>query len=602
MDPFQGLSDVSRKRVSRCCSWVLLSVERKQVGAIVLQQFIGNFGVLRREFFAKKNALVFCPIRTPNRGKFGPKEGTNWINGRASAFFVRVGQAQLRGWMPFGGGAKVKIKPTGKVLFNAKAKRVDVPKQKLGLCIACIGGWNQVFNGLFKLSIDKRVPRDLHIGLCGQGKAKQKKKSAHWLSLWFGVCFAGFAGAQELPKPLSDDAFLQFDPAQARLGQMLFYDPILSGNRNISCATCHSGAFGSGDGVALSFGEGGIGLGPARIQGTAKVRQSRNAPPLWNLSAIEVRALFHDGRVEVVNGTYQTPAGGRLPDGLTSLLAVQALFPLIARTEMAGDPEENDIALAAFDNAPKAWRLIAARVAEIEGYQSMFDAAYGTDDVDIARIANALAAYIDADFRAQNTPFDRFLSGDEAALSEQQKRGVALFYGDAGCSGCHSGPLFSDQQYYNIGLPTFGPGMTRRFDPVARDVGRMAVSGDRADAYKFRTPFLRNVANTAPYGHNGAYKTLEGIIRHHGDPEREVRSWTRQSVDLPEIDSAVDDFAFVSDPRIQSQIIDGLSIQPKFISSEDLKALVDFLKSLSPSQPRIPFGRPSSVPSGLSMD
>lgn len=581
---------------------MLLLFERKQVGAVVLQQFIGNFDVFWRQFIAKHRTAVFRAIRTTNQGKIGPKKRANGINAGAISRFESAGQPQLRRWMPFGCRAKVKFEPARGVLGNAKAKSMDIAKQKFGLCTARVGGWHQVFNGFFKLSVGKRITGDLHIGLCGQGIAKQKKKDAHWLSLWFALCFAGMAGAQELPKPLTDDAFLQFDPAQARLGQLLFYDPILSGNRNISCATCHSPIFGSGDGVALGFGEGGIGVGPDRIQGTAKVRQSRNAPALWNLGAKEVRVLFHDGRVEKISEAFQTPAGGQLPEGLNSVLAAQALFPMLARTEMAGDPNENDVADAAVDNAQAAWGILAARVEAIKEYRQMFEAVFGDSDVGIINIANALAAYIDADFRAQNTPFDKFLAGDETAITKQQKRGVALFYGDAGCSECHSGSLFSDQQFHNIGLPTFGPGMTRRFDPVARDVGRMAVSNNRADAFKFRTPFLRNVANTAPYGHNGAYKTLEGIIRHHADPENGLLNWTEKNVDLPKMDGVSDDFAVLSERRVQSQIVDGISIRSKLIRNEDIKALVDFLNSLSPSESIVPMGRPNSVPSGLKFD
>ena len=98
----------------------------------------------------------------------------------------------------------------------------------------------------------------------------------------------------------------------------------------------------------------------------------------------------------------------------------------------------------------------------------------------------------------------RHLAGDKAALSPQARAGLELFYGDAGCAACHSGPLMSDQGFHALALPAFGPGKTRRFDLQPRDVGRMGESNALEDASRFRTPMLRNVALTAPYGHNGA--------------------------------------------------------------------------------------------------
>lgn len=226
---------------------------------------------------------------------------------------------------------------------------------------------------------------------------------------------------------------------------MLFYDRLLLGNRNISCATCHSPEFGSGDGVALSFGEGGVGLGPGRRQGSATVRQSRNAPGLWNLSAKEVRVLFHDGRVERVDGVLHTPAGAQLPDGINSVLAAQILFPMLARTEMAGDPAKNEVGAAAQDNAIEAWRLIAERVVANAEYRALFDAVYGGGEYDISHVINVLSAYIDVDFKAQDTAFDRYVGGDITALNGQQAQGLQLFFGDAGCSVCHSGSLVSEE-------------------------------------------------------------------------------------------------------------------------------------------------------------
>ena len=581
---------------------MLLNFERKQICAVILEQFFSHFDVFWRQGFANARNLIWRGVCTPNHREFSPKKGAHGIGRSSRSVKIGARQPELRDHVAFAGSTQVKLEPTGRVFGVAHADGVDVAKQKFGLGVARIGGWDQVFDGFFKLPVGKGIPRGLHIGLCGQGKAAQKKKQAHCLSLWFCVLFTGAVGAQDLPKPLLDDAFLQFDPAQASLGQLLFYDPLLSGNRNISCATCHSPEFGSGDGVALSFGEGGAGIGPERRQGRATVRQSRNAPALWNLSAKEVRVLFHDGRVEQVDDALRTPAWAQLPDGLNSVLAAQILFPLLARTEMAGDPEENEIAAAAQNNAKEAWRLIADRVVANGEYRDMFDAVYGGGKYDISHVVNALAAFIDVDFRAQNTAFDRYVSGGTAALSDAQINGLQLFYGEAGCVACHSGSLFSDQSFHSIGLPQFGPGMTRRFDPVARDVGRMAVSDDLGDAYRFRTPFLRNVARTGPYGHNGAYATLEGIIRHHSDPKTALRAWTPRDVEMLPFGGVGDDFSTHSDAIERRRLAASIDIPATLLSETQISEIVAFLKSLNSPTMQGPLGRPERVPSGLPLD
>lgn len=395
--------------------------------------------------------------------------------------------------------------------------------------------------------------------------------------------------------------FRQYDPAEVALGKLLFFDPLLSGNRNISCATCHNPTYGTGDGLALGIGEGGIGAGQDRQIGTAKVLQSRNAPALWNLGASQVRRLFHDGRVELRNGRYVTPAGGQLPTGLNSLLAAQALFPLIARSEMAGDPEENEIADAAQDNAQKAWGLIAERVVKADRYMGLFSGG----DVDISNIVNAIAAYVDVGFRAVNTVFDRYLAGDHTALTDPERQGLELFFGPAGCSRCHNGPLLSDQRFHVLAVPQFGPGLTRRFDPVARDVGRMAVTDDPVDAYSFRTPFLRNVANTAPYSHNGAFARLHDMLRHHSDPIGSFASWTPEEVTLPDLrNPAQNPFALVTDDIEKARILNAFhakgagTVLPMKLTESDITKLVAFLNSLS-----VPAHSPQSpdgVSSGLS--
>ena len=142
------------------------------------------------------------------------------------------------------------------------------------------------------------------------------------------------AQASPLSAPLADRDFHEFSVKRAAIGQLLYYDKILSGNQNISCGTCHHHRFGSGDGLSLGIGEGGIGVGPARQPGKGdnriKKRIPRNASALWNLGAKQFTVLFHDGRLAIAddfdNG-FNTPAEEWLPKGLETVLSTQAIFP-----------------------------------------------------------------------------------------------------------------------------------------------------------------------------------------------------------------------------------------------------------------------------------
>ena len=179
-----------------------------------------------------------------------------------------------------------------------------------------------------------------------------------------------------------------------------------------------------------------------------------------------------------------------------------------------------------------------------------------------------------------------------------------LFYGAANCSTCHAGPLLSDQKFHALALPAFGPGKTRRFDPQPRDVGRMAESNLLEDAYRFRTPMLRNVALTAPYGHNGAYATLEAMVRHHLDPLTSLDEWTRDMANLPNADwLETVDFIVQADSREISRQRQSIDIVNISLSDTQVADIVSFLNSLTGvSAESRPLGRPKAVPSGLSVD
>ncbi|MCG7520557.1 cytochrome-c peroxidase [Ruegeria sp. Ofav3-42] len=411
--------------------------------------------------------------------------------------------------------------------------------------------------------------------------------------------------AQELPRPLTDDDFLSFDMEQAAIGHQLFYDPILSGNQNIACAHCHHPDFGTSDGLSLGIGEGGQGLGPDRTPGTGddKIRKRipRNSPGLWNLGAKDIHTVFHDGRLsisDVYGNGFNSPAQEWLPSGLNSLLAAQALFPLTSQFEMAGNVAENQVTGAVHDRIDKGWPILAKRVRTDPKYGPAMVAAFEgietAEDITITQIANALAAFMAIEWRSTDSPFDQYLAGDTNALSPAQTNGMDLFFGKAQCSICHSGPLLSDQKFHALALPPFGPGRTRQWDPYVRDVGRMGESDRLEDAYRFRTPMLRNVALTAPYGHNGAFPDLESMIRHHLDPAASLANWVPEMAALPKVPWLQKaDFVVWQDQFEMQRVRRKIDIAPLTLSQAEITDLVAFLHALTGSSVDTPpFGVP----------
>ena len=421
--------------------------------------------------------------------------------------------------------------------------------------------------------------------------------------------------ANALPEILGPDDFENHNDDQVALGRLLFYDKILSGNKNISCGTCHHHKHFGSDGLSLGIGEGGSGVGPDRLPGKGdsaiERRIPRNAPALWNLGAQEIEVLFHDGRLSHSDdyGTgFNSPAEERLPEGLNSLLAAQALFPLASRFEMAGGPHENAIARAAFDRIDHVWPLITRRIIAIPEYIELFTKAFdhikGAGDIRITDIANALAAFEATEWQSFDSPFDHFLAGDSNALGKLEKQGMDLFYGEANCASCHSGKLFTDQKFHAIGLPVFGPGRTRTYDPMPRDTGRLAESDNLEDSYRFRTPSLRNVELTGPYGHNGAYKSLAKIIEHHLDPVVTRTNWTVSDAAIPDVSWLnPTDLILLHDKREMSRYESRLDITPQPLNQEKINALVSFMKALTGQSARdTETGFPDKVPSGLPVD
>lgn len=461
-----------------------------------------------------------------------------------------------------------------------------------------------------------------------------------------------------LPGPVTDaDYHESGSPSKEKvaLGRFLFFDKILSGNKNISCATCHHPRHGTSDGLALPLGEGPRGVGPDRRAGdtleeSVHERVPRNSPALFNLGAREFTRMFHDGRVEVdPDGFYEsgfiTPAKWKLPPGLDNVLAAQAMFPVTSPTEMAGQQGENAIAdAAALRNAAGrdgVWELLEKRLREIPEYVRLFKAAFpdevrGPGDVSFVRAANAIAAFEAVGFRADQSPFDRYLRGENGALNEEELWGANLFYGKARCADCHSGKFQTDHDFHAIAMPQIGPGKGHGQDGsywresghqgFLEDHGRGQVTVRPRDDYKFRTPSLRNVAMTGPWGHAGAFDDLEDVVRHHLDPTASLEEYVPRGALHPPLFRLVELTAqgsslrsdWMADSRLEGHLLRDSWVQGQghlrnkiaaanelqgvALSDHEVSALVRFLQSLTdPHSEERDSLIPDRVPSGLAV-
>ena len=435
------------------------------------------------------------------------------------------------------------------------------------------------------------------------------------LLLAFSACIAH---ADLLPDPVADAAFTPADLDEAMLGQLLFYDPILSGNRNIACATCHHPNFATSDGVSLGLGEGGKGLGLERRGDPDNMpthRIPRNSPALFNLGAAEFRVLFHDGRIEVdptMPSGFRTPLEDDMLSGFASILSAQTMFPVLSADEMAGHGGENDVANAVrqglITGPGGAWDILSRRVADLPEYARRFSAVYDhintPEDIGFTDISNAIAVFIDHEWRSDTSDFDAYLRDRTVGLPLAAEKGMELFYGDAGCSTCHSGPFQTDHQFHAMGAPQLGPGKAATFEDNAHDTGRMRVTGDPADAFAFRTPSLRNVMQTGPWGHAGAHGTIEQFLSDHLDPvgasERFAQGSTaRNGVRLPPL--AGDDWREMNDAAARESIVQAAMIRaPRGLDAADIAVLVSFLRTLDDETAlNGRLGIPPTVPSGL---
>lgn len=383
------------------------------------------------------------------------------------------------------------------------------------------------------------------------------------------------------------------------LGQALAFDKILSGNQDISCLTCHHPQLGTDDDRALPAGAGASGLGADRSLNPVIGRQ---APPLFNLAQQD--GMFWDSRVEIRNGNLVTPAGDQITPEMEAVfdfgvVSAQAMFPVTSPAEMRGLPGENELGDIADDDLTAIWEGLMARLGDIPEYVTMFEAAYpGTDfdDMSFAHAANAIAGFEIAAFTFNDSPWQRFLRGDQNALTPAQEQGRQEF-NRSNCDRCHQGPLLSDFNHHNTGVPQLGPGTGD--GPFGHDdFGRFGVTGDNDDLYAFRTPLLLNVELTGPWGHAGTHNELDEFIRHYTNPAQRLRN--------DDVTENVDDPAFwdMYHDDMHDDVLDNLSPRlggPR--GNIDVNEIEDFLGALTdPAALNLDDTVPLTVPSGLPVD
>ncbi len=240
------------------------------------------------------------------------------------------------------------------------------------------------------------------------------------------------------------------------LGRLLYFDKRLSTDNTVSCASCHHPRFGCGDGQPVST-------------GVREQKGARSAPTTINRAFSKEQ--FWDGRAADLE-------------------------------EQAKGPIANPIEMGFTHDG------VVARLKGIRGYRERFEKVFGTENLTIDRVAQAIAAY-ERTILSGNSPYDRFQAGDKSALSAPAQRGLALFEGKASCVRCHTGFNFTDEGFHNLGV-----GWETKKKEL-RDTGRFQVTKEEKDKGAFKTPTLRNITETAPYMHDGSQKTLEEVVEYY---------------------------------------------------------------------------------------
>ncbi len=429
----------------------------------------------------------------------------------------------------------------------------------------------------------------------------------------------------------------------AQLGRKLFFSTDLGGNNDAACVTCHHPLLGGADALHLSIGaeiETPSLLGPGRTllsNSTFVLRNSegkiidlgptepRNAPTTFNVGFLD-SGLFWDSRIEsngktpLVNGAdgsgISTPDGLAAPSGNvngSNLPALQAQFPVTSSVEMKGAAFENidmfgglnttarNAARSALVVRMKSTSSPTSETTRTTTWPELFEGAGLSADFTFTDIGNAIGEFE----RSQvliDSPWKNYVKDEELLeLSHNAKWGAILFLTPFdenvsanqkgfGCVSCHSGDNFTDEKFHAIAIPQIGRGGgrdKRPDEPISastgdkNDTGRYFVSGLEADKFAFRTPPLLNVELTAPYGHSGAYSTLEGIVEHYSDPKKAIDTYDfSQLLDIPEVQTE----RMKENTIIQLQSLSGLLKpvdDPLNMTALEIQQVTAFLKSLT---------------------
>jgi cytochrome c peroxidase len=346
------------------------------------------------------------------------------------------------------------------------------------------------------------------------------------------------------------------------LGRDLYFDPIMGGEMDVACSTCHHPDHGFADGVDFPIGVGGVGLGPDR-EYAADAQESRILGPLRPLGRssptvlnLQLLALEADARNQ------PTPF---LWDGRADELSDFTQMPITVRDEMRGDAWTQLSGMAS----------LLERLDTHEAWRARFEEVYGLaagEPIDVVHLQRALNSFM----LSLNSPpnrLDDFLDGSSEE-TDQFLNGLELFM-DLSCVSCHNGASMSDGRFHLTGVPVGE--LSRRFAGGV-DIGHMEATGRDSDRYLFRTAPLREIGSTAPYMHNGSFETLEDVIRFYMSDDNALTE-----VDPP-----------VPDDRIERGT-------PRQLTDAEISDLVTFLNALTTTSSELNalFPEPSSVPSGL---
>ncbi len=321
------------------------------------------------------------------------------------------------------------------------------------------------------------------------------------------------------------------------LGRLLFWDPVLSGDQDVACATCHLPEFGYADGRARSIGAGGVGAGPNRVAGVIG-QVSRNAQSVLNTVWNGINEL----------GMRDPSTAPMFWDARALSLANQAIEPIRSREEMRGANFTED----------QIEDEILSRLNSNSEYQLRFEQAYGSPVVSMENIGQALADF-QSTLIANNSPYDQYLRGDTSAMTNAQLNGMAEFT-ENGCAECHSGPMFSDFEIHVLG--------------VAEAQG-LATPDNGDGNFGFRTPSLRQLAFTAPYFHGGQENNLNDAIDFYDNNNNS------------------------NNPNVANNQLDPDFRNLPNLNNNEINAIEAFLEALNDDN--FDRSRPAAVPSGLAV-